>query len=46
MRPGGGTDPDWLREQYHDRRRSLKDIAAETGIPVLKMLTADSPRMS
>ena len=32
--PGGGTDPDWLREQYHDRQRSLKDIAAETGIPV------------
>jgi hypothetical protein len=28
------TDPLWLREQYQARQRSLKDIAAETGIPV------------
>lgn len=27
-------DPHWLREQYQARQRSLKDIAAETGIPV------------
>jgi hypothetical protein len=27
------VDPHWLREQYHSRQRSLKDIAAETGIP-------------
>jgi molybdenum-dependent DNA-binding transcriptional regulator ModE len=27
-------DPQWLREQYQDRQRSLKDIAAATGIPV------------
>lgn len=31
--PDGGTDPQWLREQYQDRQRSLKDIAAETGTP-------------
>jgi molybdenum-dependent DNA-binding transcriptional regulator ModE len=27
------TGAHWLREQYQDRQRSLKDIAAETGIP-------------
>ena len=32
--PDGGIDPHWLRGQYQDRQRSLKDIAAETGIPV------------
>ena len=32
--PDSGIDPHWLREQYQDRQRSLKDIAAETGIPV------------
>jgi hypothetical protein len=32
--PDGGIDPRWLREQYQDRQRSLKDLAAETGIPV------------
>jgi hypothetical protein len=32
--PDGGIDPRWLREQYQDRQRSLKDIAAETGVPV------------
>jgi hypothetical protein len=31
--PDSGLDPHWLREQYQDRQRSLKDIAAETGIP-------------
>ena len=33
-RAEGGIDPHWLREQYQSRQRSLKDIAAETGIPV------------
>jgi hypothetical protein len=32
--PDSVIDPRWLREQYQDRRRSLKDIAAETGTPV------------
>jgi len=32
--PDGGIDPHWLRGQYQDRQRSLKDIAAETGTPV------------
>ena len=32
--PGSGIDPHWLREQYQDHQRSLKDIAAETGVPV------------
>jgi transposase-like protein len=32
--PAGGIDSHWLREQYQDRQRSLKDIAAETGVPV------------
>jgi hypothetical protein len=32
--PCGGIDPHWLREQYQSRQRSLKDIAAQTGIPV------------
>ena len=32
--PDGGIDPHWLREQYQDRQRSLKDISAETGTPV------------
>jgi hypothetical protein len=34
QRPHPDIDPQWLREQYHSRQRSLKDIAAETGIPV------------
>jgi len=37
-RPGG--DPHWLREQYQLRRRSLKDIAAETGIPAATLAAA------
>jgi len=32
--PGSRIDPHWLREEYQDRQRSLKDIAAETGVPV------------
>ena len=32
--PDWSIDPRWLREQYQARLRSLKDIAAETGIPV------------
>ena len=32
--PDGGIDPRWLREQYQDHQRSLRDIAAETGVPV------------
>jgi Bacterial regulatory helix-turn-helix protein, lysR family len=32
-RPHRDIDPDWLREQYQGRCRSLKDIAADTGIP-------------
>jgi hypothetical protein len=39
-RPESGTDPHWLREQYQDRQRSLKDIAAETGIPVETLAAA------
>jgi hypothetical protein len=35
-----GIDPHWLREQYQDRQRSLKDIAAETGIPVETLAAA------
>jgi hypothetical protein len=38
--PDGGSDPRWLREQYHDRQRSLKDIAAETGTPVEALAAA------
>jgi hypothetical protein len=33
-------DPHWLREQYQDRQRSLKDIAAETGVPVEALAAA------
>jgi hypothetical protein len=33
-------DPHWLREQYQARQRSLKDIAAETGIPVEDLAAA------
>jgi len=33
-------DPHWLREQYQDRQRSLKDIAAETGTPVEALAAA------
>lgn len=33
-RHGGDIDPRWLREQYQSRQRSLKDISAETSIPV------------
>jgi hypothetical protein len=32
--PDSGIDPHWLREQYQDRQRSLKDIATETSVPV------------
>ena len=38
--PDSGIDPHWLREQYQDRQRSLKDIAAETGIPVEALAAA------
>ena len=38
--PNGGIDPHWLREQYQDRQRSLKDIAAETSIPVEALAAA------
>jgi TniQ len=38
--PDGDTDPRWLREQYQDRQRSLKDIAAETGTPVEALAAA------
>jgi hypothetical protein len=38
--PDHAIDPHWLREQYHERQRSLKDIAAETGIPVGVLATA------
>ena len=34
------TGAHWLREQYQDRQRSLKDIAAETGIPVEALAAA------
>jgi hypothetical protein len=40
QRPDGGIDRHWLREQYQDRQRSLKDIAAETGIPVEALAAA------
>jgi hypothetical protein len=38
--PEGGIDPHWLREQYQDRQRSLKDIAAETGTPIEALAAA------
>ena len=38
--PDSGLDPHWLREQYQSRQRSLKDIAAETGIPVETLAAA------
>jgi Bacterial regulatory helix-turn-helix protein, lysR family len=38
--PGSGIDPHWLREEYQDRQRSLKDIAAETGVPVETLAAA------
>lgn len=38
--PGSRIDPHWLREQYQDRQRSLKDIAAETGVPVETLAAA------
>ena len=38
--PDGGIDPHWLREQYQNRQRTLKDIAAETGIPVAALAAA------
>jgi Helix-turn-helix domain/Bacterial regulatory helix-turn-helix protein, lysR family len=38
--PDGGIDPHWLREHYQDRQRSLKDIAAETGVPVEALAAA------
>jgi hypothetical protein len=38
--PDNGIDPQWLREQYKDRQRSLKDIAAETGTPVEALAAA------
>jgi hypothetical protein len=40
QRPDGGIALDWLREQYRDHQRSLKDIAAETGIPVEALAAA------
>jgi hypothetical protein len=33
-RPERAIDPQWLNKQYQVRQRSLKDIAAETGITV------------
>jgi hypothetical protein len=39
-RPGGGIDSHWLQEQYQDRQRSLKDIAAETGTPAATLAAA------
>ncbi len=33
-------DPPWLREQYQARQRSLKDIAAEAGVPVEDLAAA------
>jgi hypothetical protein len=36
----GRIDPDWLREQYHDGQRSLKDITAEPGVPVEALAAA------
>jgi hypothetical protein len=38
--PDGDIDPHWLREQYQDRQRSLKDIVAETGTPVEALAAA------
>jgi hypothetical protein len=38
--PDGGIDPRWLREHYQDRERSLKDIAAETSVPVEALAAA------
>ena len=38
--PGSGIDPHWLREEYQDRQRSLKDIAAETGVPIETLAAA------
>ena len=32
-RPDSGIDPRWMRGQYQNRQRSLKDIAAETDHP-------------
>jgi len=40
QRPDGGIDPHWLREQYQSRQRSLKDIAAEAGLPVEALAAA------
>ena len=39
-RPGGDIGPHWLREQYQLRQRSLKDIAAETGVPAATLAAA------
>ena len=33
------VDAGWLREQYETNRRSLKDITAETGVPVADLAT-------
>jgi regulatory helix-turn-helix LysR family protein len=38
--PDGDIEPHWLREQYQVRQRSLKDIAAETGVPVATLAAA------
>jgi hypothetical protein len=38
--PDVSIDPHWLREQYQDHQRSLKDIAAETGTPVEALAAA------
>ncbi|HUY44204.1 MAG TPA: TniQ family protein [Streptosporangiaceae bacterium] len=39
-RHDGDIDPRWLREQYQARRRSLKDISAETSVPVETLAAA------
>jgi hypothetical protein len=39
-RPDRDIDPQWLNEQYQVRQRSLKDITAETGIPVATLAAA------
>jgi hypothetical protein len=40
LRPDGAIDSHWLRGQYQDRQRSLKDIAAETGTTVEALAAA------
>jgi DNA-binding transcriptional ArsR family regulator len=38
--PTADIDPDWLREQYHGRRRPYADIAAELGVSVMAVRDA------